>query len=381
MNRVSLTAVGSGVILITGIIIMLSTPNYLGENPPEWVVFPGEQWETMTPEEAGLDGQKFKEWVGSQNPIFGKAAGGQEPERGGVVITRGGYVIHTWGDANYAYQSASLGKTFTRMLLQLAIDQGLIGSVIDLVGDYWTGEGELEPHKVLNKGFHRTLTFKHLREMVGGFPVSNGHFWSKNHQVPTWAKYSGNPAYDNYAHVEPGAEVLYSSGGYWRLSQILTFVWKRDLKQVLDDEIMSKIGIPSYKWRWLSGEEVKKDDEFYSLMPGYGDYLDPPYRIGGIVVRGGPGWVVMSSNDLARVGLLIATGGIWEGEKLINEIGGNSGVQENTVMGWGRLKKWGFLRSKDGYFSFGKVATDFEDPVPETMVQWIVRAPQRSSPR
>ena len=31
----------------------------------------------------------------------------------------------------YKYQSASLGKTFTRMLLQLAVDKGLIKSAKD----------------------------------------------------------------------------------------------------------------------------------------------------------------------------------------------------------------------------------------------------------
>ena len=32
---------------------------------------------------------------------------------------------------------------------------------------------------------------------------------------------------------------------------------------------------------------------------------------------GGPGWVVMSSEDLARFGLLVATNGIWNGHRLL----------------------------------------------------------------
>ncbi len=54
-------------------------------------------------------------------------------------------------------------------------------------------------------------------------------------------------------------------------------------------------------------------------MPGYGDFLDPPYDIDGQVVRGGPGWVVMSAANLARFGHLIATGGAWKGSRLLGE--------------------------------------------------------------
>ena len=109
-------------------------------------------------------------------------------------------------------------------------------------------------------------------------------------------------------HVTPGSKSRYSSGGYWRLSQALTAIWKKDLKDVLDERIMSTIGIPANRWDWLTGEQVRNDIDFYPDMPGYGKYLDAPYRIDGMLVRGGPGWVVMRAEDFARVGLLIATG-------------------------------------------------------------------------
>ena len=44
---------------------------------------------------------------------------------------------------------------------------------------------------------------------------------------PTW---TGDPFYDCYAHAEPGTQGLYSSAGFWRLGQALTYVWGRDLK-------------------------------------------------------------------------------------------------------------------------------------------------------
>lgn len=337
-----------------------------GVGTPQWVSFPGERWQSITAEEAGLNVDKFNVWVKSQQPRFGTAYGGQKPGKGGVVIARGGYILHAWGDPDFKYQSASLGKTFTRMALQLAVDDGLIKSPNGLVRDYWPGAGLLAPHKVMTRQHNAKVTFLHLQNMRGGFPVSNGFFWESRKGIPSWAKYSGDPDRDNYAHVEPGSRSRYSSGGYWRLSQALTAIWEKDLKDLLDERIMSKIGIPAERWDWLSGEFVRNNRDFYPEMPGYGGYLDRPYRIDGIVVRGGGGWVVMSVKDLARVGLLVATNGEWQGKRLISKIGGNQAVGGNRMAGWSVVK------SKDGYFSFGKVATQFRDPTPDQMASWIV---------
>ena len=347
---------------------------YVKTTPPAWVNFPDRQWQTITPKAAGLDPEKFEQWLKSQKSEFRTAYGGQKPQAGGVVITRGGYIIHTWGDPDFKYQSASLGKTFTRMALQLAVDKGLIKSQTDLVKDYWTGAGQLEGHKVMTNGYNAKVRFSHLRDMKAGFPVTNGYFWETkdgtgiigSKEIPSWATYTANPDYDNYAHAEPGTVERYSSGGYWRLSQALTSIWNKDLKQVLDEHIMSKIGIPPQRWTWLYGQEVRENRYFYPEMPNYGGYIDRPYKINGIGVRGGPGWAVMSATDLARIGLLVATDGVWKGQRLISRLGGNRGVRSNTMQGWG------VANGKDGYFSFGKVATRFNDPTPDQMASWVV---------
>jgi hypothetical protein len=73
------------------------------------------------------------------------------------------------------------------------------------------------------------------------------------------------------------------------LSQALTALWDQDIKQVLDENLFNKIGIPANRWDWLPGRIVHEDKDFYPHMPGYGDFLDPPYDINGHGVRGGPG--------------------------------------------------------------------------------------------
>ena len=97
--------------------------------------------------------------------------------------------------------------------------------------------------------------------------------------VPDWAEWTGDPFFDNYSHAKPGTERTYSSGGIWRLSQALTSLWQQDLKQVLDDGLMSKIGIPADRWDWFPGKAVHDDPDWYPSMPGYGDFIDPPYEI------------------------------------------------------------------------------------------------------
>ena len=110
---------------------------------PDWVNFPGKEWKPITPKEAGLNDHKFNTWVASRNPKFGVAAGGQKPGNGGAVITRGGYILHTWGDPSFKYQTKSLGKIFTKLLVNLTVYKGLIKGADDLIKNYLTGDSQL----------------------------------------------------------------------------------------------------------------------------------------------------------------------------------------------------------------------------------------------
>jgi len=321
------------------------------------VVFPGEEWEVITPTEAGFDQDKWKAWTARQNPRGrGELGEGHPDDQWGVVLTRGGYIVQTWGDPDYRTQTASVGKAFTKLALQLTIDEGLVRSDEDLVMNYWTGEGELSHlHKYLNRGHHQDLTFRHLWQHRGGFPVTNGHYWVTEKEVPRWAKWTGDPGFDNYAHVSPGTVQSYSSGGYWRLAQALTAIWKKSLKEILDDKLLTKIGISPGRWDWLPGRQIHDSIHFYPEMPNYGAFVDPPYSIGGHTCVGGQ-WVVMSAKDLARVGLLIATGGVWRGERLISDtelLAGHGGandseliVQRHEMIVWARVTTAGITLPK-----------------------------------
>ena len=84
-------------------------------------------------------------------------------------------------------------------------------------------------------------------------------------------------------------------------------------------------------------------------MPGYGLFCDPPYEIDGCRVQGGGGWVVMSASDLARIGLLVAARGEWNGKRLISDtplVDGHAGGNKSLMNGW-----------NETMFSWGQVTT------------------------
>ncbi|TIN74281.1 serine hydrolase [Mesorhizobium sp.] len=340
------------------------TPRSPAGKIPDWVVYPEHDWLRISPRQAGLDEQRFATFT-SQLNVGPANFAGEDHSNGqwGAVLTRGGYLIHEWGNGDYAYQTASTAKAFTWALLGFAIEDKLLYPD-EPINRSWTGAGQLShPHKYLDSGHHKTLTWRHLVgdqfgfNQYGGFPIEFGNRWRLRQSgieddlvegVPEWANWTGDPFYDLYSHAKPGTVGMYSSAGYWRLAQALTAVFKRDLKQVLDERLFSKLGIPASRWDWATGKEISKQKYLYPKMPDSYTYLDPPYEIEGIEVRGGPGWIRISALDLARFGHLIATGGIWKGQRILDE---------NWLRGHGGGNKSGVWGESEFYTAMAKVTT------------------------
>ena len=94
---------------------------------PDWVAYPDRDWIQITPAEAGLDARKFATWLDSLD-VRGASFGGEDHSGNqyGAVLTRGGYLVHTWGDRHYRHQTASVGKALTWVALGAAVDDGLL---------------------------------------------------------------------------------------------------------------------------------------------------------------------------------------------------------------------------------------------------------------
>ena len=303
---------------------------------PDWVTYPGEKWEWLTADEAGL---KQTEWDNYIAANAGPSSCGGDIHTGnrwGTCVQRGGYMLHCWGNPDCYFQSASLGKAFNGFVLQLAIDKGLVTGA-EHITDVW-------PDCPSHCGDRSTLD--NLFRMKGGFATSNGFS-------------------DGCDNTKCTSGDKYSSGGMWRLMQALTYVFNKDLKDVLDEELFSKIGIKPDAWYLMSGEEVHSNNpppnavpEQKSFYPSwtsdtkwYGCFVDPPYKVRGHIVRGGGGWALITPKDLCRVGLLLASGGYWDGKKLITKtfrVTGHAGCGNSDLKATGGTQ----------YFAWGRVSTN-----------------------
>jgi CubicO group peptidase (beta-lactamase class C family) len=271
-------------------------------------VYPAKDWAKKDPEALGFDATALQKLI----PAYGI---------GGVII-RHGYVAASWGNPDLALQTASMGKAFTGTVLGLAVDAGMV-KLDDPVWKTWTGEGQLNHrYKDLNYGEQANITWRDFTTMSAGFPDLEGVF---------------SPGADmgdqrwNYSRRPPGEKFEYSDAGMWRCSQALTSLWGKDIKEVFDQKIFSQIGVPADRWDWMPGQEIH-DDALYPGLPGYGSYLDPPWEINGHAVRGGPGWVVISANDLARFGYLMLRHGRWLDKQLISDAWTRDATQPHVRM-------------------------------------------------
>ncbi len=107
---------------------------------PSWLTFPEREWETASPAAAGFDGDIFNAWVRSKMYAVG-GTGAENPGDYGAVFTRGSKIVATWGNPDHYWSSASVGKIFAKLALQLTADSSRIGSIGDFVRDYWLGVG------------------------------------------------------------------------------------------------------------------------------------------------------------------------------------------------------------------------------------------------
>ena len=120
--------------------------------------FPGQQWETSSPGEVGLDEAKLA--------AFAARLGGD-----GCVV-RDGYLVKTWGDVSRHKDWASAAKPVLSTLLLAAVADGKLASVDALVKDVGWPLNEKDA----------AMTYRHLANMVSGYccAESPGVAWGYN---------------------------------------------------------------------------------------------------------------------------------------------------------------------------------------------------------
>ncbi|MEX2142330.1 MAG: serine hydrolase [Pirellulales bacterium] len=131
-----------GALLVIGI-LAIAKPTFGAD------AYPRQTWQTCTPGHVGLNRAKLDE--------LAKHVGG----RGCVV--RGGYLVYQWGDVTKSGDVASAVKPMISTLLLMAVQEGKLKSVDDLVAEH-------EPRlKSLNDGKDAAITWRHLAHQTSGY--------------------------------------------------------------------------------------------------------------------------------------------------------------------------------------------------------------------
>jgi len=284
--------------------------------PAAYYPGPHDDWARRTPAEAGFDARLLDEAITfiqskeSKNPRdlrashdlsfgrepYGEPIGPYKP-RGDMtgIILRGGYLVAEWGEPHRVDMTFSVTKSYLSTVVGLAVDQGKIRSIHDLVRRYMPN-GEFE------SPLNAKITWDHLLRQTSDW---EGTLWGK----PDWADRppAGAEALEKYRqrkHAEPGTTYKYNDTRVNLLALSALHVWRRPLPQVLRELVMDPIGA-SNTWRWHGYDNswVNIDGVMVQSVAGGAHF-------------GGGLWI--SARDHARFGLLTLRNGQWRGRQLLS---------------------------------------------------------------
>lgn len=283
---------------------------------------PGDAWETVAPEAAGLHPGRLAEAVtfaentesdwprdlnkGEFLPYLTK----DEPKpwgdilgfvapRGGPagLFIRGGRIAARWGDPGRADMTFSIAKSYLAILTGLAVAEGLIKDIDDAISSYVPGDLFGSAHNV-------AITWRHMLTQTSEW---QGTLFDKPDQVDHFRSMGAKADQSKKGQKRE----LQAPGAYWEYNDVrvnafslaLLHVFRRPLAEVLRDSIMAPIGA-SDTWKWHA-------------------YRNAMVEIDGVMmpsVPGGTHWgggMQINSFDHARFGLLIQRDGVWAGRRIL----------------------------------------------------------------
>ncbi len=220
--------------------------------------------------------------------------------RGGPagLVLSGGRIVAEWGDTSRCDMTFSIAKSYLAILAGLAVDDGLIEDIDQAVGATVAGPWFQSAHNA-------PITWRHLLQQSSEW---QGEIWGKSDQVDHNRQIGLNADNSRKGHRRelraPGTYYEYNDVRVNLLSYCLLQRFGRPLPEVLRERIMDPIGA-SREWQWHGYEN---------------SWID----IGGRRVQsvsGGAHWgggMFISARDHARLGLLVARGGNWQGRQLLS---------------------------------------------------------------
>ncbi len=227
------------------------------------------------------------------NAILGPVA-----PRGGPagMILRRGAVVASWGDTARADMTFSVAKSYLSLLAGLAVDDGLVADLDEPVSAR-VGSPAFEGAR------NGAVTWRQLLTLTSEW---EGTLWGKSDVIDR------NRDLAREGRAKKGeARPLHAPGTFWEyndvrvnaLSLALLHVFRRPLPEVFRDRIMDPIGAGrDWAWHAYDTARVAIDGVEMPSVPGGGHW---------------GGGVFIGAADQARIGLLVARRGHWNGRQLI----------------------------------------------------------------
>ncbi len=274
-------------------------------------------WQTDAPENHGMNSEILENMHDrlASAPVYA------------VVTAKDGVIVDEYYaegyDENSAFPFHSASKSFTGALIGIAIDEGYIGGVDDLLSDYLPQVADFTDGK-------EKITLRHLLTHTSGiewYEWGGGYSnWEEFRSQDNWVDYilGRNMVY------EPGTVFNYSTGNTHLLSAALEAAIGKSQVEYANEKLFEPLGMTTAQWG-----------------------TDPQG-----IADGGNG-LVLSCRDAARFGQLCLNGGVWHDRRLIpaDWLTQSTSVQNNGA--GDNTGSYGFqwwirqFNGYDCYFAFG----------------------------
>lgn len=222
---------------------------------------------------------------------------GPTKKRGGPagMILKNGYVVASWGDTKRVDMTFSVTKSFLSTVAGLAVDQNLIADTNDKVGSYiWDG--------TFGGEHNSKITWEHLLQQNSAW---SGELWGGKDWADRPPREGGIDDWKLEKPKEPGIVMEYNDVRVNVLAYSLTHIWRQPAPKVLKENLMDKIDA-STTWRWHGYDHAWTEIDGIKMKSVTG---------GG---HSGAG-LFISTEDMARFGLLFLNNGKWKTEQLISK--------------------------------------------------------------
>lgn len=242
------------------------------------MIFPGQQWELVPPQEAGIDAAGLEAAV----TYLREHAGRDGVEE--LVIVRHGQMVWRGAQANKIHGIWSCTKSFNTTCLGLLIDEGRT-ALDQRMAEILPEMAELYP----------TVTLRHFASMTSGYRAMGDEPRGTYVHGPSPTPFIPGPP----LFAPPGSHYAYWDSAMNQLGHALTHVAGQPLRTLFQTRIGDTMGLDPADWQW--GDLGKWE---------------------GVLVNGGSGngdhHVLISALGMARLGHLFLNDGIWDGVPLIS---------------------------------------------------------------